>query len=174
MPQKNWCIHDSKRKEVSLFPTIKNFTAEKPTTVLAFLADLKDTFDNCCVYESKPVWVLAYLLSDGIKVIYESYTANWINRMQTDAHVYHGTWPVLINARIHRLLNKNVLQEAHYIMTWGSQKPNETNKNFGPDFLGFLESVVKCFGYGKSWLLRSRPEAFYSRRDAGRFTIHAF
>lgn len=61
------------------------------------------------------------MISEGDKELYEAYAAN---RMSTDAHVYHGTWPAVIEVYIQRFLAKAVLRDAHIFVTQVSQRPN--------------------------------------------------
>lgn len=95
--QEAWCIYDTKKRVVGLCPTLRNFTRKKAIALLAFVADLKDTFDNCSVCEVEALWVPACMLSDGAKEMYETYTASGLS---TDADVDHGTWKVVVNALI--------------------------------------------------------------------------
>lgn len=43
------CTHDTMEQVLGLSPTQRNFTGENMIKILASLADLKDTFDNCVV-----------------------------------------------------------------------------------------------------------------------------
>lgn len=88
---------------LGLFPTLGSFTGESVIVLLTFLADLKNTFGNWGKCETNAIWDLAYLLSDGSKEVYEAYTAI---RMSSNAHIYHETWPMVINALIKRFFTK--------------------------------------------------------------------
>lgn len=87
---------------------------ENPIVLLAFLSDLKDTFNNCDGCEGEAVWVLASSLSDGIKEVYEAYTTNLANG---GAHVFHEICPAIIDALTQLFFTKNVLQESHDLVT---------------------------------------------------------
>lgn len=52
--------------------------------LLAIFHNPKDTFDNCGVCGGKAIQVLAYLLNDGAKEVYKTYTAK---RASSNAHV---------------------------------------------------------------------------------------
>lgn len=58
------------------------------------------TSDNCGALEGKAAVVLAYLQIDRARHVNKAYTAN---QTRTNAHAYHDTWPVVINALIQRL-----------------------------------------------------------------------
>lgn len=106
---------------MGFFPTLGNFTGKNTIALLAFLAKLKYTFDNCGVSEGKTVCVLACLLSNGAEEVYEAYFTDGIS---TDPHVYHGTFPVVINVPIQGFLNKNVLEKKHDFVTRAFQRPD--------------------------------------------------
>lgn len=65
-----------------VLPTLINCTGEKLIALLPFLADLKDTSDNCGVCENWTIGVIVYFLSDGANAAYEAYS-NYA--MSTDA-----------------------------------------------------------------------------------------
>lgn len=65
--QENWCNNETWGRIAGLCPTLRNFAGKEPIALLAFLADLKDMFDNFGVYNCDAVCVLAYLLSNGAK-----------------------------------------------------------------------------------------------------------
>lgn len=88
----------------------------------AFVVNLKNTVDTCDVYEGEAVRVLALLLNDGAKSVYQTYSAH---EMSTNDHVYHGTWPMVINVLMHCFLAESVLQEAHYFVTRAIRRPDE-------------------------------------------------
>lgn len=73
------------------------FTEAKVIDLLTVSANFKVMFKKCNACVGEAVCVLAYLLDDGAKLGYEAYTAN---EMNTDAHVYYKTRPVVINALI--------------------------------------------------------------------------
>lgn len=47
-----------------------------------------------------------YLVTDSAREIYEPYTANGLS---IDAHIYHETWPVVINVFIQHSSTKNTV-----------------------------------------------------------------
>lgn len=53
--QKAQCTDGTNKRVVGICPTIRNYTGEKMIVLLAFLAHLKDTLDNCGVCEGKTV-----------------------------------------------------------------------------------------------------------------------
>lgn len=95
LQQRARCIHETKAKILGLCPTLWNFTGENPIAVPDFLANLKETFDNCSVCESKGINVHASMLSYSVREVSKTYTTN---EMSTDAHVCQGARPVVINA----------------------------------------------------------------------------
>lgn len=50
--------------------------------------------------------------------------------MSANAHIYQGTWPVVINALIQRFLAKNMLKKSHYSVTWASQRQDVDELKF--------------------------------------------
>lgn len=97
-PQKAGCIHHYGTKFWDLQYSMEHH-GKKAIALLAYPANHNDTFINCGVCEGEAVCVTAYLLSVGAKDVYKTNTAN---EKKTDARVYHGTWPVVINALIKR------------------------------------------------------------------------
>lgn len=70
---------------------------DKPIGLLAYLADQTGKFDNFGVGDGDAVWLLDFLINDGAEKLYEVNTAN---EKRNDAHVYCGTWPVVIVASL--------------------------------------------------------------------------
>lgn len=93
-------------------PFTKELKRENQITHRAFFSNLKDSLNNsdACKCESESVSLLAFLLSDGMKEVYEMFTANG---MSANAHVYHGTSSMVIGALFQCFLTEIVLQEAH-------------------------------------------------------------
>lgn len=78
-------------------------------------------FDNCGGCDGEAVEDFASLVTNGAMEVYVGYTPN---NMNTDAHVYHGTWPMAFNARIQHVLTEIVMQEAHNLVARASQRWN--------------------------------------------------
>lgn len=89
-------------------PFSKELNGKKPDALLTFLSNLKDASENCGECEDKAVWGLAYFLSDGAKYVHKASTAT---RMSTDAHAYHETCSVVINALIQCFLSEKMPQK---------------------------------------------------------------
>lgn len=86
--QEAQCIHDNMARAVGLCPTLMNLVGEKPIVLLAFLANLKDIFDNCGVRVGDAARDLAFSFCDLTNEVYEVYTAN---DFSTYDHVNHET-----------------------------------------------------------------------------------
>lgn len=86
---------------------------------MSFLFYFKDTIKTFGAFDVEAVWFLAYLLSDGAEEVYKVYTDN---RMRTEVHVFHGTWPVVIHALVRGVLSKNAVQEEYYKVAWALKK----------------------------------------------------
>lgn len=68
--QKTWCIHNTKELVVVICTSLRTVIEEKPIAGLAFLANLKATFDSQGVFRGDAVWFLVYLIGDGAIEIY--------------------------------------------------------------------------------------------------------
>lgn len=92
-----------------------------------FLANLKDTYYNCGVCEGDAVRVPSQLLHFSAKGVNKAYTTSEIS---TNENIYDGAWPVVINALIQMLSTKNVLREAHGLITRDSKRLDEDKLEF--------------------------------------------
>lgn len=111
---------------VGLCYTLKIFTWEIPIALLAILANIKDSLTTR-EYLKVKLFDFRYFRSDGARKVYEAYIAN---NMSTDAHVSHGSWPVVINALNKRFLTRNMLQEAHDPVNRASQRWDDDKLDF--------------------------------------------
>lgn len=94
--------------------------------------------------------------------------------MSTHAHIYQGTPPMVISAFIQRPLTKKVHHKAHDLVNRASRGPNKDKLEIEIQFLNGYKTVSSyVFTNGKSYLLRSWPEAYYQQKDAGRTTTYA-
>lgn len=112
------CIYNTNQKVVGLYFTLRTFTGETPISLLAFLANLKNTFDRFGTCEGKAVWVYwvpAYLLGNDAREEYYAYSTIG---MSTDAIYYCKPWVVFITTLIIQFMNRNMLLEAHDLVSW--------------------------------------------------------
>lgn len=107
---------------------LRNFTREKQITQLVLLATSKHILDDCGVIEAEATRIVAYLLSDGFKEVYETYIAHGIS---SDAHFCHGTCQAVINALMQHFLTKDVLREARELENRCLQRSGDDKQEFG-------------------------------------------
>lgn len=65
---------------------------KKLIALLAFLVNLNDTFDNCCVSERQAVLVLSFSQGDDSKKVYTAFNANELRTMERTFIIGLGWW----------------------------------------------------------------------------------
>lgn len=102
---------------------------------------------NCGVFNSDAVCILTYLLSDDAMGVYETCIAE---KMSINAHVFHETWPLVLNNLVQLFMTKNELQEGDEAGLQAPQGRTSLSWNWRPDVLRLEDSVVRFFSSGES------------------------
>lgn len=105
----------------------------------------------------------------SVVVAQNLYVAYNANRMSSDAHLYHETWPVVINVFIQQIYLKTCVRKHMILWLMPLNSRTKTNRSSRPDYLGQQDGFVMYFQPWKrsrtTFVAWRHPSAKRSRKN---------